>query len=326
MANFFESLLKDIPKNPITQGDIAKNLPKELHGVSESFPVLTGAYQNTVGALERKALGIQQNSIASGLSILQQINPLYTGKLPTGSEVASALGSLSLSDLLDGRAKRGTLHPNQSPSALSTALSGAGENNTEYQKFIDRRLRDEKIIFQGRKSLFNDKSPAGIETHNTMYWGIALEPYDPVYVPDNPYKGIYSRSWLPCISYDLTLSKGTSETLEVSQGLGVEIPNGVTIATSLTTEVLEDSQLRIHNYKQAYLNSIYNNYKRVLPYKLCCSKITIIVYNKSRDTLFLKTLLGYPLITNKFSGSSSNQVKTHSIDWKILGELDTTIL
>lgn len=187
--------------------------------------------------------------------------------------------------------------------------------------------KGEWINYPGFTTFKGYNSVKGLEVWTSNLWDIEIEPYyhNGSGPPPPPYSQ-NGNNFLPITSFEFMDSSLNPMAVELFGGSSILIPESENFQRSIrlnVLDVLQNGERVWKKYFSDYKKHMVNDYK-VRPYKNCCTKITIHMYNTSMRRIHYKTYLGILMTPDtSFSGSSFGN-EEYTIEYAIVGELGLT--
>jgi hypothetical protein len=185
--------------------------------------------------------------------------------------------------------------------------------------------------FMGRYNPPHDSYGDGTAAANfgtEFYWDMLFSypEKNAEHLPKFPYKG-----WMPVQSYSLTGTSTGTMTVPTLAG-DITVPDMYKLPTTISITIPETSWMSVDNWLRAYFAAIFcgkasDNKQlstgtpqlRILPYKQQTLYITIYWMNEQWIVLRKKTFICIPDIKFSYQGQSTKDVKTHDIQFNIVG-------
>jgi hypothetical protein len=172
----------------------------------------------------------------------------------------------------------------------------------------------ETLPFKGRETI------ASYSLDDSSLWDIKLKKstYSDVKIPENPLSK--DGSWFPVTNVNLSYSKISNKEFLMPNNLKLTIPSFRSEVPSITLSCFDNQDSIIRKYFIDYMNAMFDEERRVLPYKDSCSELTLYIYTVDKKIKFKKIYYVIPQYDFSIIGTNDSKVTEFTIPFNIIGE------
>lgn len=176
----------------------------------------------------------------------------------------------------------------------------------------------QEMPFQGRSTI------ESYSLDDSSLWDIKLTKYDlsSPKIPENPLKLLIKdgTGWFPATRVDLQYSTVKNQTFELPNNLKIMIPRYKSEVPSIEITCFDNEDSIIRRYFMEYMNAIYDDRRRTLPYKEASSELTLYIFTQDKKIKFKKIFYVIPEYDFSVEGAAASKVTDFRIKFNVIGE------
>lgn len=177
----------------------------------------------------------------------------------------------------------------------------------------------EELPFKGRATL------ESYTLDDSSLWDIKLQKYklSSPKIPENPLKIMEGGTpWFPVTNVSLSYNTVKNQTFELPNDLKLIIPRYKSEVPSISITCFDNQDSLIRRYFMDYMNAIYDDNRRTLPYKEASSELTLYIYTQDKKIKFKKIFYVIPEYEFKIDASTNPKITEFKINFNVIGEFN----
>lgn len=179
-----------------------------------------------------------------------------------------------------------------------------------------------ELPFKGRETL------ESYTLDDSSLWDIKLQRYaignggTSQKVPENPLLAISESAWFPVTNVSLNYDTVKNQEFQLPNDLKLIIPRYKSEVPSISITCFDNQESLIRRYFMDYMNAIYDDNRRTLPYKEASSELTLYIYTQDKKIKFKKIFYVIPEYEFKIDASTAPKITEFKINFNVIGEFN----